>query len=204
VSVRAESMTKGEAGDRVRELDEAVLALKVTRRGVAGVDGWVRAVRRAVGLPVEELARRLGVREREVFRMEDSERAGTLGLAKLKGAAEALGCELVYGLTPKEGTLAGMAAVLEAGREQKRAEARALRLKEAKEKRREAAAKSWRAKQRERKAEEWRMYWEARQVARPGGAMIQAPKKVCETPWWREHMRRELKKRLREAGIRLR
>ena len=197
-------MAKGEKGDLVKELDEAALAFRVARRGSAAVDGWMRTVRRAIGLPVGELAQRLGVREGEVFRMEDSERAGTLGLAKLKGAAEALGCELVYGLAPKEGTLAGMAAALEAGREQRRAEARAGRLKKAKEKRREAAANSWRAQQRERKAERWRLYWEARQAALLGGPMPRPPKEVRETPWWREHMRRELKKRLREAGIRLR
>jgi predicted DNA-binding mobile mystery protein A len=197
-------MARGENGGLVKELDEAALAFRVARRGSVGVDGWMRTVRRAIGLPVGELAQRMGVREGEVFRMEGSERAGTLGLAKLRAAAEALGCELVYGLAPKEGTLAGMAAALEAGREQRRAEARGLRLKKAKEKRREAAAKSWRTKQQERKAEEWRRYWAAWHTELPFTAIPRPPKKLRETPWWREHIRREIKKKLRAAGIRLR
>jgi predicted DNA-binding mobile mystery protein A len=198
------NMAQVERGDALRELDEAVLAFRVARRGSTRVDGWLRTVRRAVGIPVKELTQRLGVCRAEIFRLEGSERAGTLGLEKLKGAAEALGCELVYGLMPKEGTLAAMAAAIEAGRAQRRAEARVRRLEKIREQRREAAKQSWRAQQREKKAEEWRRYWEAWRVECPEGVRMRAPKALRETPWWREKMRRALKKALREKGIRLR
>jgi hypothetical protein len=78
------------------------------------------------------------------------------------------------------------------------------RLEKIREQRREAAKQSWRAQQREKKAEEWRRYWEAWRVECPEGVRMRAPKALRETPWWREKMRRALKKALREKGIRLR
>ncbi len=118
-----------------RELDETVLAFRVARRASVEVNGWVRTVRQAVGLPLKELARRLGVREREVCRMERSEQAGRIGIWKLREAAAALGCDLVYALVPREGTLEGMAAARAEAREAERAEARVR----ARQKRREQA-----------------------------------------------------------------
>jgi transcriptional regulator with XRE-family HTH domain len=57
--------------------------------------GWIREMRQAIGMPVDDLARRMGVKRREVNRMV---------------RAEGLGCELVYGLVPKEGTVKELAA----------------------------------------------------------------------------------------------
>ncbi len=121
-----------------RELDETALGFRVARRASVEVNGWVRTVRQAVRLPVKELARRLGVRQREVFRLERSEETGRIGLEKLRGAAAALGCDLVYALVPREGTLEAMAAALESQRERARTEAR----ERARERRREQARRN--------------------------------------------------------------
>jgi transcriptional regulator with XRE-family HTH domain len=67
-------------------------------------------VRRATGVPACVLAKRLGVSETEVFRLEKAERERRLGVANLQRAAEALGCELVYALVPAEGSLEDLAA----------------------------------------------------------------------------------------------
>jgi transcriptional regulator with XRE-family HTH domain len=70
-----------------------------------------------VGTPVEELARRLGVQQREIFRLEQAERESRITLGSLERAAEAMDCELTYGLTPKRGTRGAMAAARNAARE---------------------------------------------------------------------------------------
>jgi transcriptional regulator with XRE-family HTH domain len=69
---------------------------------------------------VEELTERLGVQRREIFRLEKAEKESRITLAALKRAAEALDCELIYGLRPKEGTLVEMAE------ERRAAQAKAL------------------------------------------------------------------------------
>ncbi len=198
--------------ERLRELDEAAMAFLVARgtarklaRNVQGSgEGWLRTVRRAVGVPAGVAAGRMGVVLSDVYRMEYAEGRGVIELQTLRRAAEALGCELVYGLTPKEGTLAAMAAAIEAGRAQRRVEARARKLEKAKDQRREAAQKSWRTKERNRQAAEWREYWRLWGTEMPASMRRRIPKVVKETPWWREQMRKEIKKALRKEGIRLR
>ena len=93
-------------------LDGPVLSLRAARLAMkeAMPSGWLRAVRRASGIPVHVLAKRLGVTEYEVFRLEKAESSSRIVLANLKRAAEALGCELVYGLVPRKGSLKDLAA----------------------------------------------------------------------------------------------
>jgi hypothetical protein len=55
--------------------------------------------------------------------MDYAETEGRIELNTLRRGAEALGCELVYGLVPKEGSLRERAAAIEAGKEQRRREA---------------------------------------------------------------------------------
>lgn len=107
-------MQEYERGVLRKELDEALLLFRLVRRrkgGGAGCGGagWLQRIRQAVGIPVDELARRLGVCRWEIHRLEESEKNSRIMLATLKRAAEGLGCELVYALIPKEGTLEDLA-----------------------------------------------------------------------------------------------
>jgi predicted DNA-binding mobile mystery protein A len=65
--------------------------------------GWIRAVRDALGMTAEQLGERLRVTQPTVQRMELSEAEDTIQLSTLRRAAEALGCELVYALVPRDG-----------------------------------------------------------------------------------------------------
>lgn len=106
---------------RRREMDEELLGFRVARRGNCGVNGWLRAVRQAVGVPVNEVARRLGVARWEVYRLEQSEMESRIMLATLQKAAKGLDCELVYALVPRKGSLEEMAAEEKAKRDKARA-----------------------------------------------------------------------------------
>lgn len=83
-------------------------------------DGWLRCIRQAAGLPVDEVARRLGVSRWEINRLEASERNARIMLETLSRAAKGLGCELVYALVPMEQTLQQMAEIQLQERETKR------------------------------------------------------------------------------------
>jgi predicted DNA-binding mobile mystery protein A len=102
-----------------RELDEAMLPFRmvVKRKGKSKM-GWLKSVRQATGMPEEELARRLGVCRREIRRLEVPEVNSRIMLGTLRRAAEGLGCELVYALVPKQGTLEDLAAEQDGVREQ--------------------------------------------------------------------------------------
>jgi len=53
-------------------------------------------------MTAEQLAKRLGVKQPSVVALEQSEAKGTIELATLRRAAEALDCTLVYALVPNK------------------------------------------------------------------------------------------------------
>ncbi|MHB1164484.1 MAG: mobile mystery protein A [Candidatus Nanopelagicales bacterium] len=64
--------------------------------------GWIRTVREALSMSQSQLAKRLGVTQRSVQSMEKSEASEGIRLQTLRRAADALGCDLVYALVPRE------------------------------------------------------------------------------------------------------
>ncbi len=64
--------------------------------------GWIKAVREALGMTTAQLARRLGVSQPAVVLLEQSEALGHMKLETLARAAAALDCRLVYALVPNE------------------------------------------------------------------------------------------------------
>lgn len=69
--------------------------------------GWVRAIRGALGMTMRQLADRLGAASvSSVTQIELGEVEGGLSIRRLRAAADALDCELVYALVPRTGSLA--------------------------------------------------------------------------------------------------
>lgn len=64
--------------------------------------GWIKAIREAIGMSSAQLARRTGVAQQVLYKIELSEAAGTIKLETLERVAAALNCRLVYALIPNE------------------------------------------------------------------------------------------------------
>ncbi len=191
-------------GVRSRELVEAGMAFRVVQEKTGKVQGWLRMMRHAVGIPVAEMARRLGVGGSEVYRMEYAEDRGVIELQTLRRAAEALGCDLVYGLAPREETLVAIAADTGVARELKRVEALERGLKKARERRREAVRKRWAAQEQARLEEEWREYWRQCRMRRTEEARKLIPKPWPQVKLWKQELRKALARVLRKKGTRVR
>ena len=189
--------------EQLGELNDAAMAFHVARGTAKNVRGWLRTVRRVVGIPAAEAAERIGVDARELFRRERTEARGVIGLQSLRQAAEALDCELVYGLVPKEGTLAARAAGIEAARDQRQAEGYARKLQRAKEMRIEAARVRWKAHEQERLAAQWEKYWKRWESSTPF-VRQRLPKPGQEVKFWKHALRKALKKVMRKEGMRVR
>ena len=187
-----------------RELVEAGMAFRMVQEKAGKVQGWLRTVRHAVGIPVAEMARRMRVGGSEVYRMEYAEGRGVIELQTLRRAAEALGCDLVYGLSPREETLAAIAADTDEAREQKREDARERRLEKARERRREATRKRWAAQEQARLEEEWREYWKQCRMRRTEGARKLIPKPRPQVKLWKQGLRKALARVMRKEGTRVR
>jgi predicted DNA-binding mobile mystery protein A len=64
--------------------------------------GWIKAIREALGMTTEQLARRIGVVQSRAVDIEKAEVVGSITLDSLERAARALDCELVYALVPRK------------------------------------------------------------------------------------------------------
>lgn len=63
----------------------------------------LRAVRQALGVPMAEIARKLGLNRSVLYDLEQSEGRRAIELRSLDRVAEAMGCRLVYGIVPRGG-----------------------------------------------------------------------------------------------------
>lgn len=98
-----------------RRLDEVLLSARAARQAqreageLLSGGSWLRLIRQTTGIPAKEVARRLSITKWNVFRLEKAERSACIQLSSLRRAAEALDCELVYAIVPREGTLEELA-----------------------------------------------------------------------------------------------
>ena len=84
-------------------LDERLSSLRKLRAQMAVPrGGWTKAIRGALGMTLEDLGVRLGLTRSVVSRLETSERKQTIQLDTLKRIAEAMNCDLVYALIPRQ------------------------------------------------------------------------------------------------------
>jgi predicted DNA-binding mobile mystery protein A len=87
--------------DAIRQLDNRFATLRPLVGAARPPKGWLRAIRDALGMTTAQFARRLNVSQPRVVALERSEVNGSVTVATLQRAAEALGCRLVYAIIPE-------------------------------------------------------------------------------------------------------
>lgn len=96
-------MKPGIIGAKSRSrLDLRFDQMRPVERYVPPTRGWIRAIRRGLGMTTAQLAKRMGIRQPSLVAIEQSEVKGTIELATLRRAAESLDCVLVYALIPNK------------------------------------------------------------------------------------------------------
>ena len=63
--------------------------------------GWIRAIRDALGMTGEQLAKRIGSNKQRIARIESDEAQGRVTIKTLRNVAEGLDCFFVYGFVPR-------------------------------------------------------------------------------------------------------
>jgi predicted DNA-binding mobile mystery protein A len=90
---------------RLAQLERALQPFLALRDTPRPPKGWIRAMRESTGITVREMARSLGKTPSLVAYLEKSEAEYRINLERLRQAADALGCQLVYALVPKTGSV---------------------------------------------------------------------------------------------------
>jgi predicted DNA-binding mobile mystery protein A len=105
---------------RLTQIGRSLVTFKAARSTSRPQRGWLRAVREALGITIREVACTMRKTPQTVAAFEKSEAADRITLQTLRRYAEALNCELVYAIVPKNGSLQQLAearARLEAERD---------------------------------------------------------------------------------------
>ncbi len=86
-------------------LDKFTAAKQATRP----VLGWLRAIREALGVTQQEVATAAKVKRQSILGFEKAEASDRITLQNLRRVADAMGCELVYAIVPKSGSIQELA-----------------------------------------------------------------------------------------------
>lgn len=90
---------------RINQLDRALEPYRAGAKSPRPPKGWLRAVREALGVSGSEIARTLKTSRQLPAQLEKAEAEDRITLKSLRTAANALGCDLVYALVPRAGSL---------------------------------------------------------------------------------------------------
>jgi transcriptional regulator with XRE-family HTH domain len=102
-------MRKDERPVARRELDVELRHFRMASKRSRFRSGWLRDLRRALGIPVAELTKKLKVNQSVLFRLEEKERRRNISLWALERMATAMECDVVYAVLPKHGTVIELA-----------------------------------------------------------------------------------------------
>lgn len=90
---------------QIEQIESRISLFSPTRKLPNPPTGWVKAVRLALGMSLQQLANKLSITKQSVQELEIREKKGAITLKSLRETARALDMELVYGFVPKEGSL---------------------------------------------------------------------------------------------------
>lgn len=84
---------------QIKALDKKTASLSDAKNIVPKGTSWINTIREAIGMTAVQLARRLGVTQPRIAKIEQNEE--NLKLCTMKKAAEAMNCDFVYYFKPK-------------------------------------------------------------------------------------------------------
>lgn len=87
----------------VTGLDARIPALRLAQASaLKPARGWLRAVRSVLAFSQEQVAKKISIKRQSYADLEAAEQRGAISLNSLQRAAEAMDCELVYFIVPRE------------------------------------------------------------------------------------------------------
>jgi predicted DNA-binding mobile mystery protein A len=95
---------------RLRQLSRDLRYFDEGKRVPTPKRGWLRGIRESLGLSLDEVGKRMKLSKQHVKYFEHSEAIATISLKNLKRVANALDCQVVYAVVPKDGSLEELAA----------------------------------------------------------------------------------------------
>ena len=83
------------------QLDKKLSPLKDLAAAGMPQQGWIRTIRESLGMSSSQLAKKAGLGQPRISRLEKAEKSGDLKVSSLQKIARALGMKFVYGFVPE-------------------------------------------------------------------------------------------------------
>jgi len=90
---------------QLQQLNQKMLGFAALKQVAVPPSGWIKAIRTALGMSMQQLGNKLNVSRQGVMDMENREKEGSITIRSLREIARAMDMELVYGFVPNEGSL---------------------------------------------------------------------------------------------------
>jgi predicted DNA-binding mobile mystery protein A len=90
---------------QLQQLDSKMRAFAGLKQMTPPPTGWIKAVRTALGMSLQQLSKRLSITKQSMQEIEAREKDGSITIRSLREAAKALDMQLVYGFVPMDGSL---------------------------------------------------------------------------------------------------
>ena len=90
---------------QLQQLDSKALRFAPPADVAMPPTGWIKAIRTALGMSMQQLASRLNITKQGVMDIERREKDGSITIKSLRNVANAMDMQLVYGFVPNGGSL---------------------------------------------------------------------------------------------------
>lgn len=90
---------------QIQQLNSKMLAYSSLQQVAPPPTGWLKAVRTALGISLQQLSNRLSITKQSAQEIEQREKDGSITIKTLRETAKALDMQLVYGFVPVDGSL---------------------------------------------------------------------------------------------------
>ena len=90
---------------QIQQLNSKMLAFISLAQVAIPPTGWIKALRTALGMSMQQLGKKLSVSKQGIQGIEEREKDGSITIKSLREIAKALDMQLVYGFVPSDGSL---------------------------------------------------------------------------------------------------
>ncbi len=90
---------------QLQQLNSKMLSFAALKKVAVPPTGWIKAIRTAIGMSMQQLGNKLNVSKQGVMDIEKREKEGSITIRSLREIARVMDMQLVYGFVPNEGSL---------------------------------------------------------------------------------------------------
>lgn len=95
----------GKKSLQLQQLNSKMLGFAALKQVAMPPTGWIKAIRTAIGMSMQQLGNKLNVSKQGVMDIEKREKDGSITIKSLREIARAMDMQLVYGFVPNDGSL---------------------------------------------------------------------------------------------------